>query len=474
MKILHIGDNVKHGHRFNGYYISELLNDVGHDSVHLVWDKNLKAEKTYGINERNNSNASLQRIGKKLNEFYGTSGLFYSFSYDLLFDKNFLECDIVHLHLIHNHFFGIEFLPILSKLKPIVWTFHDPWPLTGHCVHFFSCNQWQTGCGNCKQLETHFKVNHDSTALNWQIKKIIFESSNINVITTSQWMTDLINKSKFFNNSKIFEVPFGIDLKIFYKQTDRQSLRNLYNIPHNHIVIGFRSTNSSFKGINLLQELVKKLTNFSNITLVTFQEKGLFSNFNKKINIVELGWIEDDQRMSIAYNLLDIFIMPSYAETFGMMAIEAMACELALIVMNRTALEHITMPVKSGVICFDYDNADDLYEKTNTLICNHELRNQIGQNSRKIVQQYYTKDTYLNNILSVYKSIIENTKISAESQFVISQQLNLNRQNINPEIYMVSKTEYQISTILKYFYPINWLKGLSKINNKIKNAINKF
>ena len=474
MKILHIGDNVKHGHRFNGFYISELLNEVGHDSVHLVWDKNLKADKTYSIKERNNSNTSLQQIGKKLNDFYGTSGLFYSFSYDLLFDKNFLECDIVHLHLIHNHFFGIEFLPILSKLKPIVWTFHDPWPLTGHCVHFFSCNQWQTGCGNCNQLETHFKVNHDSTALNWQIKKIIFESSNINIISTSQWMTDLVSKSHFFNNSKIFEVPFGIDLNIFYKQTDRQSLRNLYKIPHNHIVIGFRSTNSSFKGINLLQELVEKLTNFSNITLVTFQEKGLFSKFNKKINIVELGWIEDDKRMSIAYNLLDIFIMPSYAETFGMMAIEAMACELALIVMNGTALEHITMPEKSNVQSFEYANATNLYEKVIYLINNRSIRSEIGKKSRIVVEEYYSKEIYLNNIIEVYKNVLTNTNISAEAKFVIDQQLKTRRFITNPQIYIVDKYGYFISKFLNLFYPINWLKVIKIIINKIKNEINKF
>jgi glycosyltransferase involved in cell wall biosynthesis len=474
MKILHIGDNVKHGHRFNGFYISELLNEVGHDSIHLVWDKNLNSKKTFEIKGKNESNKSLQQIGKKLNDFYGTSGLFYSFSYDLLFDKNFLECDIVHLHLIHNHFFGIEFLPIISKLKPIVWTFHDPWPLTGHCVHFFSCNQWQTGCGNCKQLETHFKVNHDSTALNWQIKKIIFDSSNINVIATSQWMTDLIKNSQFFNNSKIYEVPFGIDLNIFYKQTDKLSLRNLYNIPHNHIVIGFRSTNSSFKGINLLQELVEKLTNLSNITLVTFQEKGLFSKFNKNINIVELGWIEDDKNMSNAYNLLDIFIMPSYAETFGMMAIEAMACELALIVMNGTALEHITMPEKSNVQCFEYANATNLYEKVIYLINNRNIRSEIGKKSRIVVEEYYSKEIYLNNIIEVYKNVLTNANISAEANYVIDQQLKTKRIITNPQIYIVDKYGYFISNILYLFYPINWLKVIKVIINKIKNGINKF
>jgi glycosyltransferase involved in cell wall biosynthesis len=310
--------------------------------------------------------------------------------------------------------------------------------------------------------------------LNWQIKKIIFDSSNINVIATSQWMTDLIKNSQFFNNSKIYEVPFGIDLNIFYKQTDKLSLRNLYNIPHNHIVIGFRSTNSSFKGINLLQELVEKLTNLSNITLVTFQEKGLFSKFNKNINIVELGWIEDDKNMSNAYNLLDIFIMPSYAETFGMMAIEAMACELALIVMNGTALEHITMPEKSNVQCFEYANATNLYEKVIYLINNRNIRSEIGKKSRIVVEEYYSKEIYLNNIIEVYKNVLTNANISAEANYVIDQQLKTKRIITNPQIYIVDKYGYFISNILYLFYPINWLKVIKVIINKIKNGINKF
>lgn len=421
MKVLHIGDNVKHGHRFNGHYISQLLNSTGIDSHHLVWDQNWDVEKTSEIKSKSKSFRSIQNYAIGLNKYYGTNGLFFPFSYDLLFDDFFLDCDIVHLHLIHNNFFGIEFLPILSKLKPIIWTFHDPWPLTGHCVHFFSCERWQIGCGDCKHLDSHFKVDFDSTALNWEVKKQIFENSSLNLISTSEWMTSNLKKSPFFDKTPIFEIPFGLDLNVFKCQANLE-FRKHYKIPPEDVIIGFRSTVGTFKGLELLTELVDKLSDFRGISIVTFQEKGLLDKYKNKLNIIDLGWIEDDIQISEIYNSIDIFIMPSYAETFGMMAIEVMACGRALIIMRGTALEFITKPQISDVVCFEYGNSNELFEKTIHLINNPELRESIGRKSRLVVEQFYSENNYLSEIVSAYNKVISNHVSLPNIDYIIKQQ----------------------------------------------------
>ena len=48
----------------------------------------------------------------------------------------FQQTDILHLHNLHGGYFNLWSLPLLSALKPTVWTLHDMQALTGHCAYF--------------------------------------------------------------------------------------------------------------------------------------------------------------------------------------------------------------------------------------------------------------------------------------------------------------------------------------------------
>ncbi len=49
----------------------------------------------------------------------------------LLETKEFKEADIVHCHNLHSNFFDLKTLKKMSKLKPVIWTLHDIWAITG-------------------------------------------------------------------------------------------------------------------------------------------------------------------------------------------------------------------------------------------------------------------------------------------------------------------------------------------------------
>ena len=61
--------------------------------------------------------------------------------------------DLVHLHNLHGYYLNIpllvEYLTVAQKT--VVWTFHDCWPFTGHCVHYVSagCEKWMAECDTC-------------------------------------------------------------------------------------------------------------------------------------------------------------------------------------------------------------------------------------------------------------------------------------------------------------------------------------
>jgi hypothetical protein len=67
-----------------------------------------------------------------------------------------LNPDIIHLHNIHGYYLNVDILfHYLKEVQlPVVWTFHDCWPITGHCAYFdrFNCIKWQTECFACPAI----------------------------------------------------------------------------------------------------------------------------------------------------------------------------------------------------------------------------------------------------------------------------------------------------------------------------------
>ena len=64
--------------------------------------------------------------------------------------------DAIHLHNLHGYYLNIEILFDYLKNEykgKVVWTLHDCWAFTGHCVHYTcaGCDRWKTGCHHCPE-----------------------------------------------------------------------------------------------------------------------------------------------------------------------------------------------------------------------------------------------------------------------------------------------------------------------------------
>ena len=71
--------------------------------------------------------------------------------------------DIIHLHNLHSYYMQVEelFRYLKECVKPVVWTLHDCWAMTGHCPHFTmaKCDRYKTGCYQCSQ-KTSFPASY--------------------------------------------------------------------------------------------------------------------------------------------------------------------------------------------------------------------------------------------------------------------------------------------------------------------------
>ncbi len=424
MKNVQISDNDLYGNRFNGHDLHLCLNARGIDSEQLVWKKRSDDPKTHEISANIGDRKTINRICTRLEQEFLTHAILQPFSLQLFYNEHFLNADVVHYHLIHNFFFNISHLPMLTKLKPSVWTIHDPWAITGHCIHPMDCERWKSGCGDCPNLETEFTMKQDATALNWEFKKQIYHNSHLDIVVASKWMQDLVTQSPLLEKSRIHCIPFGINLNVF-SPSDQMEARAKLGIPLDAIVIAFRSTLWHLKGFHHIRNILHRLKTDLPICLLTFNEKDLLMEFREKYKVVELGWVENEQTLAHAYNAADIFLMPSLAEGFGMMAMEAMACGKPVISFAGTALPQTTFAPEGGIVVPKGDE-EALLAATERLIYNPEERMKIGEKALQLARRHYDQNVYVERIVELYQDVIARRASEVESQrFLLGQLKNI-------------------------------------------------
>lgn len=85
--------------------------------------------------------------------------------------------DVIHLHNLHGYYVNLEVLFDYLKTEfkgKVVWTLHDCWAFTGHCVHYTyaGCDRWKTGCHHCPQKKTYpTSIAADCSKKNYEDKK---------------------------------------------------------------------------------------------------------------------------------------------------------------------------------------------------------------------------------------------------------------------------------------------------------------
>ena len=263
--------------------------------------------------------------------------------------------DLIHLHNLHGYYINVEELFDYLKIygKPVVWTLHDCWPITGHCPHFSmaKCNNWISGCHDCPQKREYPKsVFMDNSPQNWKRKKNAFTKvSNMTIVCVSKWLQNIVKKSYLsqYNTRVIYN---GIDLTPF--KSVESSFRRRYGLEDKKILVGVAMHWLPRKGLNDYVELSKIIGMDTVIVLVGLTDE---QSTSMPPNIIGISATTDDQNLAEIYSSADICLNLSYEETFGLTSVEALACGTPIITYDQTAVPEIAemfgMPVvKAGDI----------------------------------------------------------------------------------------------------------------------------
>ncbi|WP_394142060.1 glycosyltransferase [Vibrio chagasii] len=238
--------------------------------------------------------------------------------------------------------------------------------------------------------------------LHKKILKWIVSSSN-QVLSTSEAMADeFLKLFPSFNRPII--TPFGVDTKLFKPACVR--------INDGVLEIGLVKKLEHKYGVDILIKafsiFIKESKQRAKLTIVgggpdEAELKKLVCDLSIQDYVNFYGWV-DNSDIPNFLNSLDIFVVPSRRESFGVAAVEAMACGLPTIVSNVGGLPEVVIHGESGLI-FEKEDVDELVYLLNIVSQDQDLRKNMALKARDRVLDYYDWQCSVEIMERTYQSL---------------------------------------------------------------------
>jgi len=101
----------------------------------------------------------------------------------------------------------------------------------------------------------------------------------------------------------------------------------------------------------------------------------------------------------------DVLLLPSEQESFGLAALEAMACEVPVIASRVGGIPEVVTDGENGFLS-EVGNVDKMAEDAVRLLTNAELRKQFGENARDSAISRYRTDVVIPKYISFYEKVL--------------------------------------------------------------------
>ncbi len=212
--------------------------------------------------------------------------------------------------------------------------------------------------------------------------------------TPVPWLADRVKEKTTIPPEKIHVVTRGLETDKFTAgQPDKSEARRRYNLPTEALIIGLIGRLDPKKCQDVLIRALARLHTTghrAHILFVgdqTFDEADEYAQEIKRL-VRELGLSEyvhfrpHDDQVHHAYAALDIFVLASKSECYGMVTIEAMTSGLPVVGTSDGGTLSIIRSEENGLLVRP-KNVDDLTAALLRLIENPELAARLGKTARE-------------------------------------------------------------------------------------------
>jgi len=312
-------------------------------------------------------------------------------STDLAMVSDPVTADVVHCHTWYTFMAGFYAKELYGK--PLVTTIHSLEPL----------RPWKE-----EQLGPAYKLSR------WMERTGVLASDR--VIAVSKGMKDDILKCYTIPEDRIRVIHNGIDPDE-YKPTPGNDARRRYGIGDDYVL--FVGRMSRQKGIVHLLDAVAHLPEDTQVVLCAGApdteeiEREVVERAEGKRNVVLIREMVPKDRLIELYTNARVFCCPSVYEPFGIINLEAMACETPVVASAVGGIPEVVVDGETGFLVRPGD-PEALAKAINTLLANPELARSFGKAGRRRVEAQFSWDSIARQTRDLYAELVASGQAGCE------------------------------------------------------------
>lgn len=250
------------------------------------------------------------------------------------------------------------------------------------------------------------------------------------LVVMSQALRENVLATHPIPSEKVILVKLGLDFEKFSpERVDPSEQRRRWGAEPSTVVIGLVGRIDPAKGqstfILAAAGTIKHLKSEQKVKFVIVGEETLGSTggylgelqalvkqFHLEEHVIFAGYQSNIPEVMRA---MDIFVMPSRQEAFGLVAIEAMAMECPIIISSGGSASEIVGRQEFGLL-MRAEDAFDLQQQMKRLLDFPTVRKQMGKKAREHVRMNYDRELRQIESLELYERILNSRTVSAGSK----------------------------------------------------------
>lgn len=130
----------------------------------------------------------------------------------------------------------------------------------------------------------------------------------------------------------------------------------------------------------------------------------LITNYQLQDGVIFTGMLTGADKIA-AYQDSDVFVLPSYSESFGMSIVEAMAAGLPVVVSKGVGISAYIKQVKAGIVV--EKNEVELSGAILKILNNSDLAKKMGEAGRELIKNEFSSEKIAEKFLKEYNEILQ-------------------------------------------------------------------
>ena len=213
------------------------------------------------------------------------------------------------------------------------------------------------------------------------------------VITATNDEKNQILRCCSATTGRVATIPCGVDLQLFTAHEKHEARRRLELDPHTPVVL-FAGRLDPFKGPDQLLQAAALMRQPAQIVIVggkLYGDKDLqqLRQLAHTLGIeqrVSFVGAQPRDKMPLFYSAADVTVVPSYHETFGLAAVESLACGTPVVATRAGGLMTVVQHGVSGLLVPRWPGA--FAERIDLLLRDKALHARMSANARRSVEQF--------------------------------------------------------------------------------------